>query len=189
MPSTLDSYTKYGNRAAVLALIHGLGHFRNRQYCIGLLTAATISVLLLWVLSLAILQFGSQHSNLATARACFLLWTLVVWQASVIHAYRSTIRRRQEHGVRQSVDVAVQIAGPALSPFCASARARNLSKSGACLVASQALPVNAQLTIAFDGQPANRARVVWAKATGNGTESLVGVEFARPIEALLRSAA
>jgi PilZ domain len=181
MSSTLHSYTKYGDRAAFVALIPGLGHFRNRQYLIGILTAATISVLLLWVCWLALLQFGSQHSNLSAARACFLFWTLVVWQASVFHAYCSTIRQRQQDGARHAVDLAVQVAASNSSQFHASARTRNLSRSGACLVASNALPVNTQLTIAFDGKPANRARVIWSKPTGNGTENLVGVEFARPL--------
>ena len=115
---TLDSCRRYGDRAAVLAMFPGLGHFRNRQYFIGILTAATISVLLLWVFWLAILQFGSQHSNLGAARACFLFWTLVVWQASVFHAYHSTIRQRQQDGARHPVDLAVQIAASGLSQFC-----------------------------------------------------------------------
>ncbi len=64
MVPTLDSCRRYGDRAALLAIVPGLGHFRNRQYLIGTLTVATISVLLLWVFWLAILQFGSDHSNL-----------------------------------------------------------------------------------------------------------------------------
>ncbi len=182
---SLDSCRRYGNRAAVLAMFPGLGHFRNRQYFIGILTAATISVLLLWVFSLAILQFGSQHSNLGLARACFLFWTLVVWQASVAHAYYSTIRLRQLDGSRQPLNLAVQIAASGLSQSCSSARTRNLSKTGACLVVSNALPVNTQLTIAFDGQPVRQARVIWSKSTGNETGTLVGVEFARPLASLL----
>jgi hypothetical protein len=149
------------------------------------MTAATISVLLLWVFSLAILQFGSEHSNLGVARACFLFWTLVVWQASVFHVYYSTIRQRQEHGARHSVDLAVQIAASDVSQFCASARTKNLSRTGACLVASNALPVNTQLTIAFDGQSINKARVIWSKPAGNETGTLVGVEFVRPLAAFL----
>ena len=35
MIPTLDSCTKYGERAALLALIPGLGHFRSRQYLVG----------------------------------------------------------------------------------------------------------------------------------------------------------
>ena len=114
MIPTLDSCMKYGERAALLALIPGLGHFRSRQYLVGTVTVATIGILFLWVCWLAILQFGSQHSNLGLARACFLLWTLVVWQASVVHAYYSTIRLRQQHGSRQPVDLAVQIAASGL---------------------------------------------------------------------------
>jgi hypothetical protein len=162
-----------------------LGHFRNRQFLIGILSAATIGVLLLWVFSLAILQFGSQHSNLSVARACFLFWTLVVWQASVVHVYYSTIRQRQQHGSRQPVDLPVQIAASGLSQSCSSARTRNLSKTGACLVIPNALPVNTQLTIAFDGQPTRKARVIWSKSAGNETGTLVGVEFARPLASLL----
>jgi PilZ domain-containing protein len=189
MSSTLHSYTKYGDRAALLALIPGLGHFRNRQYLIGLLTLATIGVLLLWVFWLAILEFGSGHSNLSTARVCFLFWTLVVWLASAVHAYLSSIRQRQEYGARQSVDLPVEITAAASSQSCASARTRNLSRTGACLVlvASQTLPVNTQLAIAFDGQPVNKARVIWSKPAGNGTNNLVGVEFARPLAALSTS--
>ena len=186
MSSTLNSYKKYGERAALLALIPGLGHFRNRQYLIGILTAATISVLLLWVFWLAILQFGSHHSNLSAARACFLFWTLVVWQASVFHAYYSTIRQRQQDGTRHSVDLAVQIAASdsIRSQFNAAARTRNLSKSGVCLVVSNELPVNANLTIDMGRHSISRARVIWSKPTGNGTEKLVGVEFAQPLAAL-----
>jgi hypothetical protein len=185
MVPTLDSCRRYGDRAALLAIVPGLGHFRNRQYAIGLLTVATISVLVLWVFWLAILQFGSHHSNLSAARDCFLLWTLVVWQASVFHAYYSTIRQRQQDGARHSVDLAVKIAASGVSQSCASARTRNLSKTGACLVAANALPVNAQLTIAFDGQLTNKARVIWSKPAENGTGTLVGVEFVRPLAALV----
>jgi hypothetical protein len=185
MVPTLDSCRKYGDRAALLAIVPGLGHFRNRQYLIGLLSATTIGVLLLWVFWLAILQFGSDHSNLSAARACFLFWTLVVWQASVVHAYRSTIRQRQQDGARHSVDLAVQIAASGLSQFRASARTKNLSRTGACLVASNALPVNSELTIALDGQPIRKARVIWSKSGGNETGTLVGVEFVRPLAALL----
>ena len=181
---TLDSCRRYGDRAAVLAIVPGLGHFRNRQYLTGIMTAATISVLLLWVFWLAILQFGSEHSNLGVARACFLFWILVVWQASVFHAYHSTIRQRQEHGARHPVDLAVQIATSGLSQLCASARTTNLSRTGACLVATSALPVNTELTIALDGQPIRKARVIWSKSDGNETGTLVGVEFARPLAAL-----
>lgn len=183
MAPTLDSCRRYGDRAALLALIPGLGHFRNRQYFIGFLTVATISVLFLWVFWLALLQFGSDHSNLSAARACFLVWTLVVWQASVFHAYSSTIRQRQQDGARHPVDLAVQIAATRLSQFSASARTRNLSKTGACLVAPSSFPANTQLTIAFDGHPVNKARVIWSKPAGNGTGNLVGVEFARPLMA------
>ena len=185
MVPTLDSCRKYGDRAALLALIPGLGHFRNRQYVIGILTVATISVLFLWVFWLAILQFGSDHSNLSVARACFLFWTFVVWQASAFHAYSSTTRRRQQDGARQPVDLAVQIAASGLSQLCARARTRNLSKTGACLVASSALPINTQLTIVLDGESTNKARVIWSKPAENGTGTLVGVEFARPLAALL----
>lgn len=186
MSSTTNSYAKYGNRAALLALVPGLGHFRNRQYSIGVLTVATISVLMLWVFWLAILEFGSGHSNLGTARACFLFWTLVVWLASAAHAYLSTIRLRQQDGARHPVDLAVQIDASGLSQPSTSARIRNLSRTGACLVlfASQTLPVNTQLTVAFDGQPVNKARVIWSKPAENGTENLVGVEFVRPLVSL-----
>ena len=184
MSSTLHSYTKYGERAALLALIPGLGHFRNRQYLIGMLTVATISVLLLWIWWLAILEFGSHHSNLSAARACFLFWTLVVWQASVIHAYLSAIRQRQQIGTRHSVDLPVQIAVLDSSQSQGRARARNLSRSGACLIASMALPVNATLTIDFGAHTGNQARVVWTKPAANGTENLVGVEFTRPLATL-----
>src|SRR5262245_60907321 len=175
MSSRKHCYTKYGNQAALLALVPGLAHFRSRQYLVGLLTLATISILLLWVCWLALLQFGSGHSNLAAARACFLFWTFVVWQASVVHAYHSAIRKRQELGVRQAIDLAVQIADSSLR-----ATTRNVSKTGACLVTSDALPVSKQLTIALDGHPTNEARVVWSRPTGEGTENVVGVEFARP---------
>ena len=185
MVPTLDSCRRYGDRAALLAIVPGLGHFRHRQYLMGILTVATIGVLLLWVFWLAILQFGSGHSNLSAARACFLVWTLVVWQASVFHAYSSTIRQRQQDGARHPVDLAVQIAALGLSQFRASARTRNLSRTGACLVAASALPVNTQLAIAFDGQPINKARVIWSKPAENGTGTLVGVEFVRPLAALL----
>jgi hypothetical protein len=189
MTSTLNSYTKYGNRAALLALIPGWGHFRNRQYLIGILTVATISVLLLWVFWLAVLQFGAHHSNLSAARACFLLWTLVVWEASVLHAYYSTIRQRQQHGARHSVDVGVQIAASGLSQLRASARTRNLSRTGACLIAASVFPINTELTIAFEGEPMNKARVIWSKPAGNGIENLVGVEFVRPLTAPLKQRA
>ncbi|MCI0626079.1 MAG: PilZ domain-containing protein [Acidobacteria bacterium] len=189
MESTLHCYRKYGHHAAGLAMIPGLAHFRSRQYKVGVLTCTAISVLLLWVFWLAILQFGSQHSNLAAARACFLLWTLVVWEASVFHAYYSTIRQRQQDGARQSVDLAVQISASGLSQFRASARTKNLSRTGACLVASNALPVNTQVTIAFDGHPIHNARVIWSKSTGNETGTLVGVEFARPLASLSRQRA
>jgi PilZ domain len=185
MPPTFNSCIKYGDRAALLALIPGLGHFRNRQYLIGTLTVATVSVLLLWVFWLAVLQLGAHHSNLSVARACFLLWTLVVWEASAFHAYYSAIRQRQQDGARHPVDLAVQIDASGLNQFSASARARNLSRTGACLVASNALPVNTQLTIAFDGQSINKARVIWSKPAGNGTGTLVGVEFVQPLAALL----
>jgi hypothetical protein len=184
MVPTLDSCRKYGDHAALLAIIPGLGHFRNRQFLIGILSAATIGVLLLWVFWLAIWQFGSQHSNLGLARACFLFWTLVVWQASVVHVYYSTIRQRQQHGSRQPVELPVQIAASGLSP-CYGARTRNLSRTGACLVVSNALPVNTQLTLAFDGQPTRKARVIWSKSAGSETGTLVGVEFERPLASLL----
>jgi PilZ domain-containing protein len=189
MAPTLDSCRRYGDRAALLAIVPGLGHFRNRQYVTGILTVATIGVLLLWVFWLAILEFGSGHSNLSTARACFLFWTLVVWLASAVHAYLSTIRQRQQDGARHPVDLAVQIDASGLSQSSASARTKNLSRTGACLVlvASQTLPVNTQFTIALDGQPVNKARVIWSKPAGNGTNNLVGVEFARPLAALSTS--
>ena len=185
MMPTLDSCTKYGERAALLALIPGLGHFRSRQYLVGTATVATIGILLLWICWLAILQFGSYHANLSMARACFLLWTFVVWQASVAHVYYLTIRQRQQDGARQPLNLAVQIAASGLSQSCSSAITRNLSKTGACLVVSNALPVNTQLTIAFDGQPTRKARVIWSKSAGNETGTLVGVEFARPLASLL----
>ena len=186
MVPTLDSCRKYGDRAALLAIVPGLGHFRNRQYLTGILTVTTIGVLLLWVFWLAILEFGSNHSNLSAARACFLFWTFVVWQASVFHAYWCTIRQRQQDGARRPVDLAAQIEASGLSQSSTSARTRNLSRTGACLVlfASQTLPVNTQVTIAFDGQPVNKARVIWSKPAGNGTDNLVGVEFAPPLAAL-----
>ena len=184
MSSIPNSYAKYGNRAAMLALVPGLGHFRNRQYSIGVLTVTTISVLILWVFWLAILEFGSGHSNLSTARACFIFWTLVVWLASAVHAYLSTIRLRQEYGARHPVDLRVEITAPASSQSCASARIRNLSRTGACLLAASVFPINTQITIALDGQPTNKARVIWSKPAGNGTGNLVGVEFVRPLVSL-----
>jgi hypothetical protein len=185
MIPTLDSCTKYGERAALLALIPGLGHFRSRQYLVGTVTAATIGIFLLWVFWLAILQFGSHHSNLSMARAYFLLWTFVVWQVSAIHAYLSAIRLRQQNGTRRSVDLAVEIAAADAGQFFETARAKNLSKSGACLLVARELPLNAKLQIEFARKPINRARVIWSKPTGNGTENLIGVEFARPLAASL----
>ena len=186
MPVTLNSYMKYGDRAALLALIPGLAHLRNRQYLIGILTSVAISVMLLWVCWLGILQISSNDSSLSTIRARFLLWTLAIWEASLFHAYYSTIKQRRRDGARHPVDLAVQIAASDGSQFRASARTRNLSRTGACLVvATSALPVNTQLTIAFDGQPINKARVIWSKPAGNGTGTLVGVEFVRPLAALL----
>jgi hypothetical protein len=184
MPSTSNSYMKYGDRAALLALIPGLAHMRNRQYLIGILTSAAISVMLLSVCWLGILQIGSNDSSLGTSRACFLLWTLAIWEASLFHAYRSTIRQRQKDGARHPIDLAVQIAASGLSQFGATARTRNLSRTGACLVAANSLPVNTQLTIAFDGQSTNKARVIWSKPAANGTGTLLGVEFVRPLAAL-----
>ena len=172
MPSTSNSYMKYGDRAALLALIPGLAHLRNRQYLIGILTPVAMSVMLLWVCWLGILQFGSNDSSLSTARVPFLLWTLAIWEASLFHAYYSTIRQRQQDGARRPVDLAAQIEASGLSQSRSSARTRNLSRTGACLVASNALPVNTQLTIAFDGQPINKARVIWSKPAGNGTGTL-----------------
>jgi len=185
MPSTSNSYMKYGDRAALLALIPGLAHLRNRQYLIGILTPVTMSVMLLWVCWLCLLQFGSNDSSLSTARTPFLLWSLAIWEASLFHAYYSTIRQRQQDGARHPVDLAVQIAALGLSQFRASARTRNLSRTGACLLAATALPINTQLTVAFDGQPINKARVIWSKPAENGTGALVGVEFVRPLAALL----
>jgi hypothetical protein len=141
--------------------------------------------MLLWVCWLSLLQFGSQHSNLATTRACFLFWTLAVWQASVFHAYLSAKRLRQEIGARHSVDLAVQLATSDESRLRATAHTKNLSRSGACLVVSKALPLNAQLALDFGTQVVNAARVIWSRPTGNGTETLVGVEFARPLPALV----
>ena len=185
MPSTSNSYMKYGDQAALLALIPGLAHLRNRQYLIGILTPAAMSVMLLWVCWLGILQFSSNDSSLSMARVPFLLWTLAIWEASLFHAYYSTIRQRQQDGARRPVDLAAQIEASGLSQSSTSARTRNLSRTGACLVlfASQTLPVNTQLTIAFDGQPVNKARVIWSKPAGNGTDNLVGVEFTRPLAA------
>jgi PilZ domain-containing protein len=188
MPSTSNSYIKYGDRAALLALIPGLAHLRNRQYLLGILTPVAISVMLLWVCWLSIVQFGSNDSSLSTARLRFLLWTLAIWEASLFHAYYSTIRQRQKDGARQAVDLAVQITVPALSQFRASARTRNLSRTGACLVASDALPVNTELTIGVDGQPIRKARVIWSKS-GNEAGTLVGVEFAQPLASLSRQRA
>ena len=184
MPLSLNSYTKYGDRAALLALLPGLAHLRNRQYLIGILTPVAISVMLLSVCWLGILQISSTDSSLSTIRARFLLWTLAIWEASVFHAYYSTIKQRQQDGARHPIDLAVQIVAPDVSQFCASARTRNLSRTGACLVATSALTVNTQLTIAFDGQPTKKARVIWSKPAGNGTGNLVGVEFVRPLVSL-----
>src|SRR5262245_24050393 len=78
MPSTSNSYMKYGDRAALLALIPGLAHLRNRQYLIGSLTPVGMGVMLRWVCWLGILQFGSNDSSLSTARVPFLLWTLAM---------------------------------------------------------------------------------------------------------------
>jgi hypothetical protein len=185
MLSTSNSYMKYGDRAALLALIPGLAHLRNRQYLIGILTPVAMSVMLLWVCWLGILQFGSNDSSLSTARVPFLLWTLAIWEASLFHAYDSTIRQRRQDGARHSVDVAVQIAASGLSQFRATARTRNLSRTGACLIAASVFPINTELTIAFEGEPMNKARVIWSKPAGNGIENLVGVEFVRPLAALL----
>ncbi|HET6962464.1 MAG TPA: PilZ domain-containing protein [Terriglobia bacterium] len=184
MVPTLNSCKKYGDRAALLAMVPGLGHFRNRQYVIGILSASTISMLLVWIWWLAILQFGSQHSNLSEARACFVCWTVVVWLASAFHAYLSTTRRRQENGARRSVDLAVQISLSDLRQPFQTARARNLSKSGACLVVPQEFALNSKLSIQFPRHQARHARVVWSKPTGKGAENLVGVEFAEPLRAL-----
>src|SRR4030095_1686712 len=133
MPSTSNSYIKYGERAALLALIPGLAHLRNRQYLIGILTPVGMGVMLLWVCWLGILQFGSNDSSLSTAPVPFLFWTLAIWEASLFHAYYSTIRQRQQDGTRHAVDLAVQIDASELSQSCAIARTRNLSKTGGCL--------------------------------------------------------
>lgn len=106
-PRISTSHAKYGERSALLAMIPGAGHFRTGQYFIGTLTAASVSGLLLWVFWLTILQFGSDHANLGQARAYFILWTLVVWEASVFHAYYSTIRIRQRHAVRQQDEIKI----------------------------------------------------------------------------------
>src|SRR5262245_37825777 len=118
---------------------------------------------------------------------CLSFSGLSLWEASLFHAYYSTIRKRQQDGTRHEVDLAVQINASELGQRCAIVRTRNLSKTGACLVASSVLTVNTQLTIAFDGQPTNKARVIWSKPAGNGTENLVGVEFTPPLAALSRS--
>ncbi len=68
----------------------------------------------------------------------------------------------------------MQIAASGLSQSCSNARTMNLSRTGACLVVSNTLPVNTQLTIAFDGQPTNKARVIWSKSAGNETGTLLG---------------
>ena len=180
------SYERYGERAALLAIVPGVGHFRSGQYFIGTLTATSVIGLLLWVCWLAILQFGFQHANLSEVRAYFILWTLVVWEASVFHAYYSTMRIRQRDAVRQPVDMEVQIIGREShgSQFQESGRTKNLSRSGACLVVPKELPIHTMVTIGFNFKSKCRARVIWSKATGKGAETQIGVEFTRPLAAL-----
>jgi PilZ domain len=179
-------YAKYGERVAWLTLVPGWGQLRNKQYIKAILVAATLLILLFATVELSLLEITANQASLSGSRWTLLLLALVVWEASLFDAYYRAIERRRKDAQRYSVELGAKVTGfdSGGKPFYENAMTKNLSKVGACLALPREVPANSQLTVEFRGKAQTRARVIWSRPKGIGTNALVGVEFLQPIEVL-----
>ena len=180
------SYAKYGERVAWLALVPGWGQFRNRQYIKGILVAVTLLMLLFATAGLSLLELTTNRSSLSASRWTLILLALIIWEASLFDTYYRAIERRRKDAQRYAVELGAKVTGfdSDGKPFHEEAVTKNLSKVGACLALPIEVLANSQLAVELRGKTQTRARVIWSRSGGMGTDALIGVEFLRPLKVL-----
>jgi hypothetical protein len=185
-----NCYLKYGDRAAKLALLPGLGQFRNRHYLRAVATAGTFCSLIFALAYLHLLELvGLAQQKGGLLRGGLLLGLLILWELSLWDTYRGAIERRRLDGQRFNLQVATTVRGLDVQtgPFEEETATENLSKLGACLLLSKEVAPGALLELELAGLAEHRARVIWQKPTGTGNQRLVGVELLVPLTTLCPS--
>ena len=177
-------YTKYGDRAAILTMVFpGLGRLHDKQFFRGMAIAGVFCILSLCYLWLSIIQLGAYQSSLLGERGDFLLLMLITWEASLFEAFFCAIKIRKGDAKRINTHAPVLVSGVDVNEerFEQVVAARNLSKTGACLVMPREVKKGSLLNLEFESKPRYRGRVIWQKQTDCEDEPMVGVEFLTPL--------
>ena len=180
-------YAKYGNRVAILTLVFpGLGQLHNKQFFKAIAFAGTFCILSLFYLWLSLIQLVSYQSGLAEARGNLLLLMLIIWEASLFESFFCAIKTRKRDAKRVNTQTPVRVSGVDINneEFEQVVAARNLSKTGACLVMPREIKLGSLLTFEFESKSKTRGRVIWQRHTGCKEELLGGIEFLAPLRAL-----
>jgi len=181
-------YTKYGNRVAILTLAFpGLGQLHNKQFLKGMAVAVVFCVLSLCYFWLSITQLVvGYHGSLVDSRVDLLLLMFITWELSLFEAFFCAIKIRKREGKRLNNQAPVLVSGVDVNneKFEQVVAARNLSKTGACLVMPREIKKGSLLTLEFESKPKCRGRVIWQRHTDCEDELLGGVEFLAPLRAL-----
>jgi hypothetical protein len=181
MSGEVEQYIKYGVSAAKWSVLFpGLGQLRNRHYRKAMLVIGIASFLIGFQLML--LAQPQQQNRLAWSAVLFG-GLFAIWELSIFDAYYSAVANRRADTSRQDVQILTTVYGVDVSnsSFQEIAVTKNVSKMGACLIMSAEVGPETPLILEFEGKPRNKARVVWAKETGNCNERLVGVELKKPL--------
>ncbi len=177
-----EQHIRHGVAAAKYSVLFpGLGQLRNRHYGKAMLVIGIVSFVMAF--QIMMLAQPSQQNRLAWSAVLFAA-LFAVWELSIFDAYYSAVANRRADARREDIQILTTIRGVDVSnsSFQEVAVTKNVSKMGACLIMSREVEPNNVLTVEFEGKPKNKARVVWAKETGNRNERLVGVELKKPLK-------
>jgi hypothetical protein len=176
-------YVKYGETAALMSLLPGLGQFHNKHYFKAALVQSIFALITFSIIYLSLIQLGTGVET-SRARALFFLALLIVWEFSLFDSYHFAIENRRRDAKRINVEVAITVHGCDFQQqnFEEVALTKNLSKLGACLVLSRKVAIGTQLDVEFEGKVKSRGRVIWERETGNQGKRLVGVELLTPLK-------
>lgn len=182
MPDNSTYYRQFGRKAAKLSFMcPGLGQLYNKQYFKGTLVISIFSFSVALLLLLLLRPTGQPSPSLILVLS-FL--PPAVWAVSMYDAYHTAIEQRQRDAKRYNVQIITTIRGYDAhnTGFEEITMTKNVSRLGACLILSRELMRGSQVSLEFEGNERVRARVVWARETGNSEEHLVGMELLTPLK-------
>jgi hypothetical protein len=182
MPDNSAYYAQFGRKAAKLSVAFpGLGQFHNKQYFKGTIVISIFSFAVSLLLLLALKPASQLSPSLFVILAVL---PAVVWAVAIFDAYHTAIDHRKRDATRYNVQIVTTIRGYDSndSGFEEITVTKNVSRLGACLMLSRELIRGSQVSLEFEGHQKIRARVVWARETGNSPEHLVGMELLSPLK-------